>query len=141
MARAYITKELFCEMKNETALLGRITSALAIEGVSIIHLSAYSVKDKGFLQFIVKDPEKARKALKHFIPEIMERDVLVVEFENKTGTLAPVCKVLGNHAVFIDYVYGTSSDGFKIIGVFSTSDNEKAMRVINEECGSMASSA
>ena len=46
-------------------------------------------------------------------------------------------KILGNHGIFINYVYGTSSDGFKIVGVFSTSDDVKAVRVINEESGSL----
>lgn len=135
MARASVGKELHFETQNESGLLGRVTSALAIENLSIIHLSAYSVGDKGYLQTVVKDTEKAKEALKHFIPDIKERDVLIVEFENKAGTLCEVAKVLGNHGIFIDYVYGTSGDGFKIIGVFSTSDNEAAAKVINDETG------
>ena len=137
MARASIAKELHCEVKNEVALLGMITSSMAVHGVTIVHLSAYSVGDKGYLQMIVQDIAKARKALADFGPKFEERDVLVVEFENKVGTLAPVAKILGNHGIFINYVYGTSSDGFKIVGVFSTSDDVKAVRVINEESGSL----
>lgn len=137
MARARIARELYFSVKNETALLGRVTSALATHDVSIIHLCAYSAGSEGFLQMIIQDNAKARKALAHFIPNVEERDVLVVEFENKQGTLAPVAKILGNHGIFIDYVYGTSSDGFKITGVFSTSDNQKAMNAINEESGSL----
>jgi len=133
MARASIQKELHCEVKNEAGLLGRITSALALQDVYIIHLSAYSVGDTGYLQLVVKDTEKAKTALEHFVPKMDERDVLVVEFENKVGTLAAAAKTLGNHGILIDYVYGTSGDGFKIVGVFSTADNAKAMKVINEE--------
>ena len=61
----------------------------------------------------------------------------VVEFENKVGTLAPVAKLLGNHDIAIDSVYGTSGDGFKIIGVFSTSDNRKAAELINQDSGTL----
>ncbi len=137
MARARLVKELHFEVKNETALLGRVTSALAVKGVSIIHLCAYSVGDKGVLQTIVDNPPAAKEALKHFVPGIEEREVLVVEFENKVGTLAPVAKILGNHGIFIDYVYGTSGDGFKIVGIFSTNDNLSAVKVINEESGAL----
>ncbi|HTL46580.1 MAG TPA: hypothetical protein VL688_00795 [Verrucomicrobiae bacterium] len=140
MARATLAKELYFEIKNETALLGMVTSALATQNDFIIHLCAYSADGKGFLQMIVKDRDKARKALQPFIPAIQERDVLVVEFENKVGTLAEVAKILGNHGIFINYVYGTSGDGFKIVGVFSTQDNEKAARVINQETGSLGAS-
>ena len=137
MARALILKELYCEAPNETALLGRVTSAMAIEGVYVIHLSAYTVEGKGVLRLISKDNHKARKALSYFIPEIREREVLIVEFENKTGTLAPVAKLLGNHDIAIDSVYGTSGDGFKIVGVFSTSNNLRAAVLINQDSGSL----
>jgi len=141
MARATLAKEFYVEAANEVALLGRITSALATQNDFIVHLCAYSVGDRGYLQMIVKDGEKARKALAHFIPEIEERDVLVVEFENRVGTLAEVAKILGNHGIFINYVYGTSGDGFKIVGVFSTADNARAARVINEETGTLGSAS
>lgn len=137
MARAFVTRELHFETTNETGLLGRVVAALAVEEVYIIHLCAYSVKDKGYLQMVTKDNVKAKKALAHFVPKIEERDVLIVEFENKIGTLAPVAKILGNHDVFIDYVYGTSGDGFKIVGVFSTTNNEKAAKLINEDSGAL----
>lgn len=137
MARAFVTKELHFEAKNETGLLGRVVSALAVAGVDILHLCAYSVGDKGYLQMVTRDNATAKKALAHFISNLEERDVLIVEFENKVGTLAPVAKLLGNNRIFIDYVYGSSGDGFKITGVFSTSDNEKAARLINEESGAL----
>ncbi len=137
MARAYITRELHFKVKNETGLLGRIISSLALQGVSILHLSAYSVGEYGLLQTITQDNAKARKAISYFIPEIEERDVLVVEFENKVGTLAPVAKLLGSNDIFIDYVYGTSGDGFKIVGVFSTSDNKKAAELINQDSSAL----
>jgi len=141
MARAVVTKELYFEANNETGLLGRVVLALAVEGVYIEHLCAYTVKDKGYLQMVTKDNEKAMKALAHFIPKVDKRDVLVVEFENKVGTLAPVAKLLGSNGVHIEYVYGTSGDGFKIVGVFSTSDNSKAAKLINEHSESPPSPA
>ena len=66
--------------------------------------------------------------------------VLVVEFENKVGTLAPVTQLLGSHDIAIHSVYGTSGDGFKIVGIFATSNNAQALKLINETSGSLASS-
>ena len=137
MARALIMKELFCEAPNEAGLLGRVTSAMAEEGVYVIHLSAYTVADKGYLRLITKDNHKAQKAISYFIPGIREREVMIVEFENKVGTLAPIAKLLGNHSISMDSVYGTSGDGFKIVGVFVTSDNRQAAQLINEDSGTL----
>ncbi len=136
MARATLEKELYFEIKNETGLLGQITATLAMAGVYIIHLCAYAVKNRGYFQIITRDAKKAKTALKHLAPKAVARDVVVVEFENKVGTLAPVARLLGSNNIEVRYVYGTSSDGFKIIGVFSTTNNRKAVQIINEESGS-----
>ena len=137
MARAFITQELFCEAPDETGLLGRITSTFKGQDIYIIHLSADTLKGRGILRMITKDNEKARQALKAFIPAIQEREVLVVEFENKAGTLAPVAKLLGSHDIRIYSVYGTSGDGFKITGVFSTQNNVRACELINQDSGAL----
>ena len=134
MARATIQKELHLEAKNETGALARVVSALARAGISVVHLLAYSAGERGYLQTVTEDSEKAKKVLENVLPgaKLTLREVLVVEFENKVGTLAPVTKLLGNHDIFIDYCYGTSGDGFKIVGVFSTADNQRAQKIINE---------
>lgn len=137
MARAQIEKELHFEVRNETGLLGQITMTLAEKGIYIVHMLAYSVGKKGFFQILTRDNAKAKDALKHIAPKITERDVLVVEFENKVGTLAPVVKLLGSNGIDVEYVYGTSGDGFKIVGIFSTADNAKAAALINKDSGSL----
>ena len=135
MARALISKELHFEIKNETGVLGQITKTLEMAQVFIIHLSAYTVKTRGYFQIITRDNQKAKEVLKQLVPKMAERDVLVVEFENKTGTLAPVARLLGSNGISVDYVYGTSGDGFKITGIFSTDNNKKAAEIINKDSG------
>lgn len=136
MARAKIIQELHFEIANEAGILGQITKTLELAHVFIVHLSAYTVKNKGYFQIITRDNQKAKAAIKHLVPKAIERDVLEVEFENKVGTLAPVARLLGSNGIDIDYVYGTSSDGFKIVGIFSTNNNKKAVQIINEDSGS-----
>jgi len=133
MARAQIGRELHFVAKNETGLLGRLTLALAQEQVYITHLSAYAVGEKAYFQIVTKDSAKAKKAISYLVPSAEERDVLIVEFENKVGTLAPVAKLLGSENIGINYVYGTSGDGFKIVGVFSTDNNQRAAELINRD--------
>jgi len=139
MARAQIGKEIHFITKNEIGTLGRVTLALAEQGIYIIHLSAYTFDDKGYFQIVTRDHEKAKKALSYFVPKIEDRDVIIVEFENKIGTLAPVVKLLGSEGINVHYVYGTSGDGFKIVGVFSTDDNVRAVNLINQDSGSLSS--
>ncbi|HNX69281.1 MAG TPA: hypothetical protein PLL75_01270 [Candidatus Omnitrophota bacterium] len=137
MARATIGKEIYCVAKDETGLLGRTIFALAQKNIFIVHLTAHTEDDKGHLRLIVStgDFQKTKESIAYFIPEIEEREVLIVEFENKTGTLAEVAKVLGQNGIHVESVYGTSSDGFKIVGVFSTANNPKACELINMTSG------
>ena len=135
MARAQLGKELHFMTKNETGTLGRVTVALAQQNIYIVHMCAYTVDDKGFFQVVTRDNEKAKNAVSYFVSDIQEKEVLIVEFENKVGTLAPVVKLLGNENIGVHYVYGTSGDGFKIVGVFSTEDNKRAMDLINKDSG------
>ena len=137
MARAVIEKELHFETKNETGMLGQVTVTLAVKGIYIIHLAAYAVGNKGHFHIITRQNAKAKEALKHLSPKIVERDVLVVEFENKVGTLAPVVKLLGSNRIDVDSVYGTAGDGVKIVGIFSTSNNKKAAELINKDSGAL----
>jgi len=137
MAKASIGKEIICSAKDETGLLGRIVCALAQKNIFIQHLAAYTKGDQGYLRLITSgaDLPKTKESIAYFIPRIEEQDVLVVEFENKVGTLAVVAKLLAQNAIGIQSVYGTSSDGFKIVGIFTTTDNEKACTLINAANG------
>ena len=134
MARATIGKQIHCITKDETGLLGRIVVALAQQNIFILHLLAYTVGELGHLQLVVRgdDIKKAKESISYFIQKIEETDILIVEFENKVGTLAQVAKVLGQNNISISSVYGTSADGFKIVGIFSTADNQKACELINQ---------
>lgn len=137
MARATIAKEIYCVAQDETGLLGRIIFALAQKNIFIVHLTAHTEGNKGHLRLIVSssDFQKTKECIAYFIPRIEEREVLIVEFENKTGTLAEVAKILGQNGIHVGSVYGTSSDGFKIVGVFTTADNPKACGLINASGG------
>ena len=137
MARASIGKELHFETADETGTLGFITIQLKNAGANIIHLLGYSVEGKAYFQIVLNDVEKAKKALSE-IKNIVVRDVLIVEFENKMGTLSDVAKMLGSNNIGINECYGTSSDGFKIVGVFSTEDNARAAQIINKDSGHLA---
>jgi len=131
MARASIQKELHFDTSNETGELGFITISLKEAKINIIHMLGYAVKERAFFQIICSDIEKAKKVLSAEIANVKVRDVLVVEFENQLGTLSDVSKILGSNSIDIKECYGTSSDGFKIVGVFFTNDNEKAAKLIN----------
>lgn len=131
MAKAKIVDELVVITPNEVGTLGRITDGLASSGINIMHLCAYVKDDKGYFMIITSDNEKAASLMKDMGYELKSTQTLEIEFENRPGTLAPVAKRLSDSGVDIDYIFGTSADGKKVLGVMSTSDNDKALELIN----------
>jgi len=138
MARAFLEKELCFETKDETGTLGFITISLKEAKINIVHLSAYAHGKTAFFQIVVSDAAKAREILSNEIKNVEVREVLIVEFENAVGTLSDVAKLLGSNSIGMNECYGTSSDGFKIVGVFCTSDNQGAVKLINDASGHLS---
>jgi hypothetical protein len=75
---------------------------------------------------------KAKKALASLGVEIKEYDVFVVEMPNKPGELQKVAKKIADAGINIIYMYGTAVSGRSVTGVFTTSDDAKAVKLINK---------
>ena len=131
MAKAKVVKLLMVTTPNEVGTLGKVSASLKDAGVNISHLCAYGEGEKASFIIMASDPDKAIQALKGIGYEVSQEDALEVEFENAPGTLSPVAKKLGDAGVNIKYIYGTTGDGSKVIGVMSTADNQKALSIIN----------
>ncbi|MBN1405396.1 MAG: hypothetical protein JW946_02630 [Candidatus Omnitrophica bacterium] len=131
MAKAKIVKQLIVVTPNEVGTLNKISTALSAAGLNISHLCASALTEEARFMIVVADPAKAKRILEGMEYEVVESDALEVEFENAPGTLSPVAKRLGDADIDIKYIYGTTADGSKIIGIISTNDDKKAVALIN----------
>jgi hypothetical protein len=61
-----------------------------------------------------------------------ERDVVEVEVPDKPGELQKIAKKIAEAGIDIEYMYATASSGKAETCIFMTSDNSKAMKVINK---------
>lgn len=125
-------KQLVVKTPNEVGTLGKVSASVKDAGLNISHLCAYAVGDEAYFRIVVSDPDKATQILKEAGYKVSQDEILEVEFENTPGTLSPIAKKLGDAGVDIKYIYGTTGDGSKVIGVISTNDNQKALSLINE---------
>lgn len=132
MAKAKMVKQLIVTTPNEVGTLDKIATTLKEAGLNISHLCASALGDDARFMIVLNNPAKATSILEGMEYEVAQYDVLEVEFENAPGTLSPVAKKLGNAGIDIRYIYGTTSDGTKVIGIMSTNDNEKALDLIKK---------
>jgi hypothetical protein len=132
MAKAVKAKLLSFSMEDRPGLLSEITTRLAAAKVNVSAICAYAWDDTAYFDMTTDSNAKAKKALRDLKVEFEEEDVISVEMQNKVGELQKVAKFIADAGINIAYMYGTTSTGRASTCIFSTSDNGKAMRLINK---------
>lgn len=132
MAKARKVKEISFEMPNKVGLLSEITAAIAGAKVNITAVCAYGMENTAYFMLTTDGNAKAKKALAPLDVAIEEKDVVEVEALDKPGELQKVAKKIADVGIDIEYMYATASSGKKETCIFMTSDNAKAIKVINK---------
>ncbi len=132
MAKATKTKLLSFSMKDRPGLLAEVTESLAKAKVNITAVCAYAMDDTAHFEMTTDSNAKAKKALGGLGLKVEEQDIISVEMPNKVGELRKVAKILADAGINISYTYGTTSAGKAATCLFSTSDDKKAIRLINK---------
>ncbi len=132
MAKAKRVKQLSFTIPNKTGLLSEITTAVAGTKANISAICAYEQDKRACFLLITDSNAKARKPLDKLKIKAKEEDVVLVEMPNKIGELQKVSEKIADAGINIDYMYGTTGTGRSSVCVFKTSDNKKAVGVINK---------
>lgn len=92
-------------------------------------------------RLITSEVELTKNVLTSLGTEFHISDVLAVELDNRTGTLAKVLEKLAEEHINVEYAYAsTASATGKALGIFHTSNPKRASQVLNEVGNSAASS-
>lgn len=126
-------KQISIFLENAPGRLYAATQALGAAGLNLRSLSICDVSGFGVLRILVSDVAKARRVImeKQFPARVDE--VVAAEISDTPGSLAKTLKVLMENNINVDYMYalaGTSSG--KAVMVFSFSDNDQAIRLLQE---------
>ncbi len=132
MAKAKKVKEIGFTMPNKVGLLSEVTTAIAGAKVNITAICAYGMEGSAYFMLTTNSNAKAKKALGPLGVAIEEKDVVEVEVPDKPGELQKVAKKIADAGIDIEYMYATASSGKKETCIFMTSDNAKAIKVINK---------
>jgi hypothetical protein len=132
MAKAKKSKQLSFTMTNKVGLLSEVSRAIASAKVNITAICAYEMENEAEFMLITQSNKKVKKALSPLKVKIEEEDIITVEMPNKVGELQKVAKKISDGGIDINYMYGTAGTGKSSICVFKTSDDKKAIKVINK---------
>lgn len=116
---------------NEPGILGRVLGTLANAGINLKALNAISNDRNGYFHLLTSDNAKAEKCLKALGYDVKSDSVLTVLMEDRIGAGAEIGALLGNAVLDIEYCYGSSSGSGKVLLVFKTNNNKKAMDTLS----------
>jgi hypothetical protein len=99
-------KDLTVSMENRPGTLADVGEALGRAGINIEGGCGMPCEGKGIGHLLVEDAGAARRAIIEARIEVLdERDVLVLDIENKPGALGKICRQIADAGVNIDLLY------------------------------------
>ncbi len=126
---AKLAKEIAVTVVNKIGVLADMARIVAGHGINIIAVSGYAVGKNATILLVTDDNLRAADALKKArYKSLKEKEVLVVELEDKPGALKNLTARLDGAGIDIKEAYGTTCpDGCPARIVVSTSNNDKAL--------------
>src|SRR5919197_6318678 len=99
--------DLVIDIENTPGALARVAQAISDAGVNIAAATCVGPGDRAELHILVKHAEAAKHALaiSHDVTVSHEREVVVVEVEDRPGVLADLTRKIARAGVDLDLVY------------------------------------
>ena len=127
-----ITKQLAIFLENRPGMLARVCDALAEAKINIYAITTSDTVDHSVIRMVVSEPRKALLLFEEHGTLVVEDDVLMVDGDNKPGSLAQIAHRLSAAKINIEYCYSaTSPDAKKGLLILRASDAKKALKVLN----------
>ncbi|HET6490537.1 MAG TPA: ACT domain-containing protein [Syntrophales bacterium] len=131
LKKAALVKQIYVTVTNEVGVLNRMADFLADRGINIEAVAGYEMTgtDKAKVMLVVDDTRRATDLLKQKgFTALEEREEILVELENKPGSLKSVTSILAAKGINIKQIYGSmSSEKSPVRVVMATSDNQTAI--------------
>lgn len=128
----HITKQLAIFLENRPGTLARVCDALAAEKINIYAVSTSDTVDHTVMRLVVSDYRKAMHVFEEHGTLVVEDDVLMVEGDNKSGSLARIAHKLAAAKVNIEYAYcATPPEAKQGLLILRVTDAKKALKALN----------
>ena len=111
-------KDLTVILEDRPGKLAELGEATGKAGINIEGVCGTTAEGHGAIHILVQDEAAARAALSGAEIEIGgERDVLVVDVEDRPGSMGEVARRIGDAGVNVDLVYTTFGEVRLVLGV------------------------
>lgn len=99
--------DLVIDIENTPGALAQVAAAISDAGVNIAAATCLGTGERAELHILVPHPEAARHslAISHQVSVSREREVVVVDVEDRPGVLADLTRRIAKAGVDLDLVY------------------------------------
>jgi hypothetical protein len=99
--------DLVIDIENSPGALAEVAAAISDAGVNIAAATCIGTGERAELHILVPHPEAARHslAISHGVAVTREREVVVVDVEDRPGVLADLTRKIAAAGVDLDLVY------------------------------------
>ncbi len=127
-----ITKQLAIFLDNRPGTLARVCDALSAAKINIYAITTSDTVDHSVIRMVVNDSRRALLVFEEHGTLVVEDDVVMLEGDNKSGSLARIAHKLAGAGINIEYCYSaTSPNSKKGLMILRTSNAKKALKVLN----------
>jgi hypothetical protein len=127
-----ITTQLALFLENRPGMLARVCEALSEAKINIYAIATSDTVDHSVIRMVVSDTRKALLLFEERGTLVVESEVIMIEGDNKPGSLARISQKLADAGVNIEYCYcATPPDAKKGLLILRTSNAKKALKILN----------
>ena len=127
-----IALQLALFLDNKPGTFARVCEALSEARINIYAISTSDTVDHSVVRMVVSDPRKALLLFEERGTLVVESEVLMIEGDNKPGSLARICDKLAAAKINIEYAYcATPPDARRGLLVLRVSNAKKALKILN----------
>ena len=132
MIKARMAKEAIVRMENRMGALALVTRNIADKGLSVEAVIATLEGADAVIRMVSDDHQRIIDALREQGLQVQEARVVTAEIEHRSGLLRQITEKLARQNIDLLYLYGTAAEGNKCLVVFSSTNNDWAVKVLNE---------
>ena len=128
-----IVQQLAVFLENKPGALAMVCDALAAAKINIFGLSVSDTTDHSVVRMVVSNSEKAIGIFEEHGALVVENDVLMIQNDNKPGSLSRIARSLAAKKINIDYGYLASMPSAKRgLLILRVTDPKKALAVLKK---------
>ena len=138
MPKARKEVELAVRLGNEPGSLGEVLSVVAKANINVLAYCSYSDRNETVVLLVTDNALLAKRALEASGFTCRANSVVVVGASDNVGGAALLGARLGHAGIDILYSYASSSGSSSFCAVFKTSDDQRALAVLDTSAAAHA---